>query len=742
MIQEKDNALNALMAAFPSSETWTTFYQNKDNSLIVDTVLHYAARSGLIKSADSGKFETLLQQNLRPLVFKPLRHLNLEELLDKKEEFLKISLSVRGLTERINALLAEKQIALPKVTNSMLTRLKREPVDTVYKQNVLRSLAFWIGHERPEIAADWNYDTLLAVCREGRQTENYREGARIGFALYSRGDVIDHEILGWLKKTVRSYIDQSIGHFSYGRWGKVRAHDITTLYVDFPKEIQSNDLIHYQQCLRSATSLAHQMAIRWALSPYSTKNRFLSIAIVVGEYASLDNHLLPLLNAKLPDDPVIRMSDMARQCVLINDIRVVLCPEPTETTLFNGESFAIWWIEAFWSTLYFDFVSELLADPILQNHPAAVEKLNRLLWRLPDQGEADATENEANAVTSFFKFPQNSLLGLEIAKTLYYRRRFNEALEILRVVLSINPTDLIARTLRMILLRNMALEAPTFNAACGLFRQAGKEARFIETNCSCESEDFYCEYAVLHMAEAMRTLRHSRSDPGIVKDKEAFLGLKKNIYASLSTAQDLFENGIAVSPSAIRSAYLLGSVRLLVAILKEDEDIFTNPRKALACRYQTARDVSVNLHWQIGYRRHDMSDERQGEVTEQLLMVKAKTHDDAITLQSYRPTIYFCHAVALMDLNPLPTSTALKRAEQALLIAKEIAESVKKDDVCIYSFTRTYGEMIPADEFIGHMNNGLRFIEEITKDEAAGQKGKRSAAAGNKVTPGLMTLNF
>jgi tetratricopeptide (TPR) repeat protein len=742
MTPEQDKALSALVAAFPSFETWTMFCQNKDNSLIVDTVIQYAARCGLIKSADPEKFEALLRQNPRTSFFKPPRHMDLEELLEKKDDLLKIHLSLRALTERINSLLAEKQIALPKVTNSMLTRLKREPVDTAYKQNVLRSLAFWIGHERQDIAADWHYDTLLAICREGRQTENYQEGARIGFALYSRGDVIDHEILGWLKKTVKSYIDQSIGHFSYGRWGKVRAHDITTLYVDFPKETQSNNLIHYQQCLRSATSLSHQMAIRWALSPYSTKNRFLSIAIVVGEYANLDNHLLPLLNAKLPDDPVIRISDMARQCVLINDIRVVLCPEPTETTLFNGESFAIWWIEAFWSTLYFDFVSELLADPILQNQPAAVEKLNRLLWRLPDQDDKDDADDEANAVTAFFKFPQNSLLGLEIAKTLYYRRRFNEALEILRVVLSINPTDLIARTLRMILLRNMALDAPTFNAADGLFRQAMKEARFIETNCSCESEDFYCEYAVLHMAQAMRTLRHSRLQPGIAKDKEGIQALKNCIYASLATAQDLFENGIAVSPSAIRSAYLLGSVSLLISILKEDEDIFINPRKALACRQQIAGDVSVNLHWQIGFRRPDVTEEQQGEVTEQLLMVKAKTHDDAITLQSYRPTIYFCHAVALTDLNPLPTATALKRAEQALLIAREIAESVKKEDVCIYSFTRTYGEMIPADEFIGHINNCLKFIEDNAKDGTEGQKEKRMGTSGKKVTPGLMTLNF
>ncbi len=190
----REKALSALMAAYPSSETWIAFCQNKENSLIADTVIQYAARSGLIKSADPEKFVTLLQQSLRTSVFKPPQHMELEELLEKKEDLLKIHLSVRALTARINSLLAEKQIALPKVTNSMLTRLKKEPVDTTYKQNVLRSLAFWLGHERPEIALRWNYDTLLSICREGRQTENFQEGARIGFALYSRGDVIDHEI--------------------------------------------------------------------------------------------------------------------------------------------------------------------------------------------------------------------------------------------------------------------------------------------------------------------------------------------------------------------------------------------------------------------------------------------------------------------------------------------------------------------------------------------------------------------
>jgi tetratricopeptide (TPR) repeat protein len=467
--------------------------------------------------------EFILQHTAHRVDFQPPKHLDFEELLDKKEDLLRITISLRALTERINALLAEKQIALPKVTNSMLTRLKKEPVDTVYKQNVLRSLAFWLGHERPEVAADWNFDTLVRLCRDGKQTENYTEGVRIGFALYSRGDVIDHEIWGWLKKNMKNYVEQSISHFLYGHWGKVRSHDITTLYIDFPKEEEGGDPVSYRKCLRSAVDLAHQITIRWALSRYCTKNRFLSTAIVAGEYSSLDNYLLPLLNAKLPDDPVIRVSDYARQCLLINDIRVILCQHPTETALFNGDALTIWWVTSLWSTHYFDFVGDLLTDKILQNSPVAIEKLNRLLW-FPEEVEQRLDKvDESNAVSTFFKFPHNFLLGVEIAKTLYFRRRFEEAVEILRIVLSINPTDLIVRTLRMQLFRNMAVDAENYSLALGLFKMAEQEAVFIRENCAHQSEDFFCEYAVVYLAQAMLTLRHTRSDKKIAADRKKYV---------------------------------------------------------------------------------------------------------------------------------------------------------------------------------------------------------------------------
>ena len=94
---------------------------------------------------------------------------------------------------------------------------------------------------------------------------------------------------------------------------------------------------------------------------------------------------LSLLNASLPGDPMIRISDYARHGLLINDIHVILCPKPEEARLFNGESLPIWWITSLWTTHYFDFVSDLLHDETLQNSPASIEKLNRLLWPMGDE---------------------------------------------------------------------------------------------------------------------------------------------------------------------------------------------------------------------------------------------------------------------------------------------------------------------------------------------------------------------
>jgi tetratricopeptide (TPR) repeat protein len=742
-MKKQDREKSALLAVFPTAETFTQFCGNSGNSKIVRSFIDYAVRNVIIDAYDENRLKEFIHSHARDLEDgTPLNSLNFEGLFEKKEDLLELNLSTRALTDRINALIAEQKIDLPKVSNSMLTRLKKEPADTLHKQNVLRSLAFWIGHERPHLGPKWNFENMLKLCREGKQSADYTEGVRIGFALYSRGDIIGHEILNWLKKELKEYIDQSMGRFVYGRWGKVRSHDITTLYVDFPKEEEISDPASYRRCLRSAVSLAHQMAIRWALSKYFTKNRFLSIGIAAGDYAGLDNYLLPILNAKLPGDPVIRMTDFARQCLLINDIRAVLCSRPNEMTLFNGETLTIWWVVGFWSEIYFDFVPGLLEDEVLRNDPSSVEALTQLIWSCGKIEPQLTTIDGSNALMTFYRFPHNSLLGIEIAKTLCYRRRFWEALEILRIVLSIDPTNLNARVLRMLLFRNLALDAPSYSIAENLFKQVEHEALYIQENCAFQAEDFYCEYGLLYLAWAMLTVRTMRESNGSFQGMVKVQRLKEMVFLSLNKAETLFEKGMTVSPSVIRSAYLADSVRLLKAVLHNDEDIFVNPEKPIDGQPGIVRQPSRDIQWQLGYLREDLFQERRYDFIERMFIKLYRIHDDSVSLQAYRANTHFRAAVSWWDFFPIRTIAITKRALQLLNDALDMARAVEKDDVCIYSFTRTYGEMMPAPEFIRHVERSIQMIKDKVGGDLAKRDDREIIEPDSHLSSLLMTLNF
>ena len=103
-------------------------------------------------------------------------------------------------------------------------------------------------------------------------------------------------------------------------------------------------------------------------------------------------------------------------------------------------------------------------------------------------------KNEDNAIITFFKSNQNTLLGLEIAKTLFYRRKFIEAGEIVRIILSRDPKNIIARTLKISILWNKGVTSDTYSKSELYFKSLEKEAEYIEEYCENKYEDHYCEY--------------------------------------------------------------------------------------------------------------------------------------------------------------------------------------------------------------------------------------------------------
>ncbi len=743
-MSRKINAVPALLAVFPTLANYRRFKSSSDNAKALETMVAFAYRSGVIDADEASFLEDFISDNERSEeACTPPSQMTFETFFDQKEALLELSLSVRALTDRINALMAEHGIDLPKVSNSMLSRLKKEKADTPHKQNVLRSLAFWLGHDRAHLGPQWNFETLCKLCQGGRQQADHKEGVRIGFALYSRGDVIDHDIVGWLKKELKTYIEQSIGRFSYGRWGKVRAHDITTLYVDFPKEEPVSNPSAYRQCLRSALSLAHQMAIRWALSNAYSQNRFLSIGIAAGGFANLDNYLLPILNAKLPGDPVIRLTDYARQCVLINDIRALLSALPAEITLFNDETLTIWWVVGVWSTLYFDFIPDLLRDSALQNDMPSTTRFAGILWPPVVEPLEEGEGGHSNAVSTFLRFPHNSLLGLEIAKTLYYRRRFWDAIEILRIVLSLDPTHLNARSLRMVLLRNLAVDAPSYAISEGFFQQAHREASFIQHNCAFQSEDFYCEHAVIYLAQAMSALRYLREGEGAIEGETDTEQFKQKIFDALEQADVIFGDGIAVSPTGIRANYLQNTVKVIKSVLKGDGTLFLDPNRPIDGRPAQVRKPLHDVQWQLGYLRDDLPQSRPLELMENIFKFYTAIHDDSISLQAYRPTTYYCTAVSWWDLFPVRTVATARRTVQLLKGAADIASKMDKQNVCIYAFTRTYGEMLPVSAFLDHIERCVQMVRKSAGGDLSRRDDQELIEPAEEGGMGLlMTANF
>lgn len=703
---------SAVVAAFPTLDCFVQFEADSENSKILQSLCAFAHKNGVIDINDSDCLKTFIHKNeLSHEECQPPSSLDFESFFDQKEELIGLALSMRALTDKINLFIDKYQLDLPKVSNSMLSRLKKEAADTQHKQNVLRSLIFWIGYARPDLIPQWNYLVLCTLCSRGKPSAEHKEGARIGFSLFSRGEVIDHENVRWLKKAIKGHIDQSIKHFSYGRWGKIRSLDITTLYVDFPKETTINNPEAYRQCLRGALTLCHQICIRWILSKHHSQRRFLSIGIAAGDYSLLDNHLLPILNAKLPTDPTIRLTDYARQCVLINDIRVLCCSQPTETTLYNGETLTIWWIVGFWSTLYFDFIPDLLKDDMLNNDAFATNRLASNLWTSPPNDHKAENQNEPNAISTFFKYPKKNLLGLEIAKTLYFRRRFWEAIEVLRIVLSLDPTNIIARTLRMMILSDLSLNAPSYGISQSLFAKAHNEALFIEQNCSFQTEDFFCGHALVYLAQAMLNLKYLRNNKEKIEgdlDREL---IQKEIFGYLHKADALFGMGDMVSSTGIRSYYLQKCIKVIEAILMSDAAIFNDADTPVDGSLEIVRKPTQEFTWQLGYFKDGPHIYPPGKLNARIFRSDYLSHEASIVLQAQRPSFYFCSAVAWWDFLPVRTVANAKIALQLIQTAKEIALALKKKRICTYSFTRTYGEMIPAEEFINHMNKSIEMIK-------------------------------
>ena len=704
-----------LLAVFPTIASYRNYVE--DDKGDARPFVRLARDYGIIGEKQGRKaMETFIKENSRtPDECTPPAGLTaLGDLLEDQE---KVHLTVRRLTDWINKIIKNLGLShiMPagKVSNAMFSRLVRGPANTHSKRNTLRLLSFWFGYKRPHLGPSWNFETLLKLCPSELKIES-NEGARIGFYLQSRGDLIEDKTVKWLKTELRNCV-KDLGHVKYG---KIHSYSTTSLYLDLANDsIEKEGLSHsisYSRCVRDAIAIAHQLAIRWALSPQGSKRKIMTIGIAAGKFSTLDVYVQTILNAKLPGDPVIRVTDYTRQCVLINDIRAIFCQIPKETEIFDGETVNIWWITELWNINYWDFVPALLKDEMLQNDPQSEEKLKNVLW-FPDENQVlSENEKKSNAITAFLKSPQNSLLGLEIAKTLYYRRKFLEANEILRMIISTEPFNLTARTLRMAIFWNLGLdESLPYSTARLYFRRARNEAAFIEENCANKDEDYYCERAYGTLSQALRILCLIRENGGEYEEKDMRLS-REDVYRLLGEAEHIFMKAATVSSTGHRSMFMIGCVNAMRRMMDKNGDFINTTSGQLLdmsniCR-QTAEDVFYALGWLRADIRHDM----KYAFFQKRLEYGAAHYYDSVLLRTRQPNIKYSYAVLIWDFSPFITVATTKKVLRLLKEAVEMAKRLEEDKICIGSITRVKAEIMSVDTFVKDIQECIKQVEART----------------------------
>lgn len=670
---------------------------------MLQSFVDFAARHGLIDAPTNEAFKAFIHKNSRPPINKNLNDLTMEELINNKDELLNIRISNRALIDKINGLIAKNDIKLPQLSSAMFTRLKKQVADTPRKRDALRGLAFWIGYERSDMGDAWHYETLKDLCRDDASKTSYDTcGIRIAFSINSRGNIIGRDIITWMKRTIKNTLSERADLFNQGNPPKLKNHDLTTFQVDLPNTDQIAIPAAYAKTLKEAIATAHQIAIQWMMSGFATYNQFFSIGIAAGYFDEVNNQLQAILNAKLPEDPVIRLTDYARQCAMINQIKVILNHKPKEIELFSGEAFKVWWITELSGMIYWDLVPGIISEKIILNSTDIRRQLT-----IPD--EANSLQDDA--INHFVKFPHHPMLGFEIVRGLFCRKNFAVALEILNALLRVTPRHLNSRIMRMMLYKFLGSEAPNYYLSDMMFKMAENEANYIRENFSHIGEDFYYEYALLKLARlsaAIKVLRQQNTDIFEIMDIRI---TASDLITMIKQAEDIIMQGITISsPTAERIIFLFLSVQVLKLVLFENikKDGGLNPY--LTCPNDKIKQhlfgVIISLYQQVlALGSSDFDHVQQ-------FIIELMSHNDSmVALEAFKPAQCFNNALFYWDILPVRNVAIIKETLKMLKKSVQSAKACALKKEHIYSIVSLSGQFVPADQFISQIDSIIKEIE-------------------------------
>jgi len=615
--------------------------------------------------------------------------------------------SFRQLTDQVNKLAQNMNLDI-QISNTMFSRLTNESVNTPKKRNTLRLLALWIGYKRSHLISNWNYEILYKLCDMNNIHEN-SNGVRIAFSLHSRGDVINEKMIRWFKNELINIIkDLKIDYASFDGADSFQVNEFT---IDLPlaqsSQIDECMPVDYDKTVRDGIAIAHQMAIRWPLSQHISQRKYMTIGMASGEFSKLNIHLKSLLHTSLSEDAIIRVTEFTRLCIVTNEIRVNFCSKPVRKSIADGEIITFWWIKSLWCTIYWDFIPVLLTDKMLPTTKEAFIRFKKSLC-IPDQRE----ENIHIALSAIHRYPQNTLLIIEIAKICFFRKMFHVANMIITTLFASNPKHIVARSLRMQIFLNLALEQEHLSVSKIFFQHSINEGLYITKHCNIEDEEPWCEFGLVYLGLALRILTIKRKNEDGVEDTE-FINYE-NFINNLQKANNCFQQGLTFSPTGfgLRSSFWLMHSRALIALFESNKQFFSS-EKSIRNVENIFEQVGINHFKFIGW----IDENFDIEFLKQRMDRSIRVYNNSVLLSSFIPNIKFAFATVVFDFSPILTTGQIKQVLNWLNEAKISANDLKEHKLGIYSILNCLAQIQAPDEFIEYITKMINWIKTTLEDD-------------------------
>jgi hypothetical protein len=300
-----------------------------------------------------------------------------------------------------------------------------------------------------------------------------------------------------------------------------------------------------------------------------------------------------------------------------------------------------------------------------------------------------------------------------------------EADAILSNLLLSDPDNIIARTMRMLILENIAHAQTDFHISELAFDRAVAEEEFIIRCCNFD-DIIWCEMGILYYCRAKKYMHYLREDNAVNGHNIN----KEDVLKNFRKAKEYFIKGLAVSPTGKETSSVFYFMCTLgfIELISSGENIFDKREyPSLIDKHDVFRKVGIRFFYALGWLRNEVTAPGdRNELTFLILLIKLKDtiarYENSMLTKGYVPYIKYLFCIVLWDFAPYLTIGICKYILGALNEAIIKTEKLITENIFVYQASINF---ISTDKFISLIQAALDMInnyftaDDLKKDDGS-----------------------